>query len=142
MHHSKSNVTAALNYFANTTTPRTSSPSNSSGNHSPLLNNQFQSSAFKLGNLFPNMTQNAMQAAAAAAVSSFNPFSIENLLAPSQRLNSNLNSPSAKNSFTQLPMTSPSDLYGNWKKFFVFFFQFQFIFDSMKILILIQIFFL
>jgi len=114
MHHSKSNAATALNYFANSTAPRVSSPSsNSSGNNSPLLNNQFQASAFKLGNLFPNMTQNAMQAAAAAAVSSFNPFSIESLLAPSQRLNPNLSSPTVKNNFTQLPMTSPSDLYGN-----------------------------
>ena len=74
----------------------------------------------KFANLFPNVTQNAM----AAAVSSLNPFSIENLLAgPSQQqqtqmsnysnvMTSSPNSQKVSSNAYSPVQPSPSDLYG------------------------------
>ena len=78
--------------------------------------------AAKFANLFPNITPNAM----AAAVSSLNPFSIESLLAPSQRNNlavpglngAQQKTAGASNFASTLAGPSPTDLYGTFFSLF------------------------
>ena len=94
---------SSANFFSNTNSPTmvSNSPTSKSFHNSAVA------AAAKLANFFPN-------AVAAAAVSSLNSFSIENLLAsPSQRANNNfnLNSPNSKTNFSQIP-TPQGDLYG------------------------------